>query len=197
MKLPGEHPVELSWRTPSLILSITLTFWKLVKESTASYWGNQKPLWVLQNLSEGLLQACRKWWFFSLGLTWEEPWKASSQRKFRGEGDVPGEADGAELMTLQTGKSRAPWDLSFSAFSACNKKPFPICGVHGGRYCCLRTLCKCQTHYQAEKGRVLIELFLQPSALHNYSRIACVIMAFLQGPEWKRQIICKEMSRKE
>ena len=196
MKLPGEHPVELSWRTPSLILSITLTFWKLVKESTASYWGNQKPLCVLQNLSEGLLQACRKW-FFSLGLTWEEPWKASSQRKFRGEGDVPGEADGAELMTLQTGKSRAPWDLSFSAFSACNKKPFPICGVHGGRYCCLRTLCKCQTHYQAEEGRVLIELFLQPSALHNYSRIACVIMAFLQGPEWKRQIICKEMSRKE
>lgn len=90
--------------------------------------GNQKPLWVLQNLSEGLFQACKKWLFFSLGLTWEEPCKASSQRKFRGEGVVPGEADGAELMTLWTWKSHAPWDLSFSAFSACNKKLFPIWG---------------------------------------------------------------------
>lgn len=26
--------------------------------------GNQKPLWVLQNLSEGLFQACKKWLFF-------------------------------------------------------------------------------------------------------------------------------------
>lgn len=61
----------------------------------------------------------------------------------------------------------------------------------------LRTLCKCQTHYQAEEGRVLIELFLQPFALHSHNRTACVIMAFLHGSDWKKQIISKEMFGQE
>jgi hypothetical protein len=40
-------------------------------------------------------------------------------------------------------------------------------------------LCKCQTHYQAEEGRVLIELFLQPSALCSHNRTAYAIVAFV------------------
>lgn len=69
MKLLGKCPFEFSWKMLLFALSITLTFWKLAEDFT-SFWGNQTPLWVLENQSGKLFYwVCRQLLLFP----WDSP----------------------------------------------------------------------------------------------------------------------------